>query len=73
MADEGVADLYPRLALTSEWDTAAAQSLVEAASGSVVDSNFERLRYNQKDDILNPFFHVIGDSSFNWQSVISAQ
>ena len=70
---EGEADLYPRLALTSEWDTAAAQAVVEAAGGTVVDSNFELLRYNQKDDILNPFFHVIGDSSFNWQSVINAQ
>ena len=67
------ADLYPRLALTSEWDTAAAQAVVEAAGGTVVDSNFELLRYNQKDDILNPFFHVIGDSSFNWQSVINAE
>ena len=26
---EGAADLYPRLALTSEWDTAAAQAVVE--------------------------------------------
>lgn len=70
MVAEGQADLYPRLALTSEWDTAAAQAVVEAAGGQVVDESFAPLRYNQKDDILNPFFHVIGDSNYNWPSLI---
>ncbi|MGD2054873.1 MAG: 3'(2'),5'-bisphosphate nucleotidase CysQ, partial [Gammaproteobacteria bacterium] len=32
---EGKADLYPRLGLTSEWDTAAAQCIVEQAGGHV--------------------------------------
>ncbi|MFA7386539.1 MAG: 3'(2'),5'-bisphosphate nucleotidase CysQ, partial [Thiohalobacteraceae bacterium] len=32
---EGAADIYPRLGLTSEWDTAAAQCVVEAAGGQV--------------------------------------
>lgn len=64
---EGSADLYPRLALTSEWDTAAAQAIVEAAGGVVVDTDFKVLRYNQKADILNPFFYVIGDIDFAWQ------
>ncbi len=70
MVAEGEADLYPRLALTSEWDTAAAQAVVEAAGGRVVDKSFALLRYNQKDDILNPFFHVIGDCDYDWQSLI---
>ncbi|AFU99790.1 3'(2'),5'-bisphosphate nucleotidase CysQ [Simiduia agarivorans] len=64
---DGSADLYPRLALTSEWDTAAAQAIVEAAGGAVVDTDFRVLRYNQKADILNPFFYVIGDIGFPWQ------
>ncbi len=34
---EGTADLYPRFGRTMEWDTAAAQALVEAAGGRVVD------------------------------------
>ncbi|MDZ7686309.1 MAG: 3'(2'),5'-bisphosphate nucleotidase CysQ [Gammaproteobacteria bacterium] len=34
----GEADLYPRLAPTSEWDTAAAHAIVQAAGGRVVDS-----------------------------------
>lgn len=67
---EGSADLYPRLALTSEWDTAAAQAVVEAAGGAVVDTDFKVLRYNQKDNILNPFFYVIGDISYPWQKYL---
>lgn len=68
---EGEADLYPRLAPTSEWDTAAAQAVVEAAGGLVVDSNFRLLRYNTKDDILNPFFYVIGDPGYDWRPLLN--
>lgn len=68
---EGKADLYPRLALTSEWDTAAAQAVVEAAGGIVVDEDLNILRYNTKADILNPFFYVIGDPEFNWNELLS--
>jgi 3'(2'), 5'-bisphosphate nucleotidase len=67
---EGEADLYPRLAPTSEWDTAAAHAVVEAAGGTVVDMNLMPLRYNQKEDILNPYFYVLGDTSFPWQDVL---
>jgi len=67
---EGEADLYPRLALTSEWDTAAAQAVVEAAGGKVIDADFNILRYNTKENILNPFFHVIGDPSFDWERLL---
>jgi len=70
---EGAADLYPRLALTCEWDTAAAQAVVEAAGGIVVDEQFNLLRYNQKDELLNPFFYVIGDQSFDWKSLLLAE
>jgi 3'(2'), 5'-bisphosphate nucleotidase len=67
---EGAADIYPRLALTSEWDTAAAQAVVEAAGGQVLTDKLEVMRYNTKDDILNPFFHVIGDPSFDWKTLL---
>ena len=59
MVAEGSADIYPRLAPTSEWDTAAAQAVVEGAGGSVKDLNNKRLIY-QKETILNPFFVVRG-------------
>src|SRR6266850_4759338 len=36
---EGGADIYPRLAPTSEWDVAAGHAIVTAAGGSITDSN----------------------------------
>jgi 3'(2'), 5'-bisphosphate nucleotidase len=59
MIAEGSADIYPRLAPTSEWDTAAAQAIVEGAGGSVQDLKNNRFIY-QKDNILNPHFIVRG-------------
>lgn len=58
---EGGADLYPRFGPTSEWDTAAGQAIVEAAGGAVVTTQLEPLRYNTKNNILNPDFYVLSD------------
>jgi 3'(2'), 5'-bisphosphate nucleotidase len=66
---EGKADIYPRLALTSEWDTAAAQAVLEAAGGVLVDTAFREYRYNTKENILNPFFFAIGDPDFKYQDI----
>lgn len=52
---EGLADVYPRLAPTCEWDTAAAQAVVEGAGGHVVDVQGAALRYG-KAEVLNPHF-----------------
>ena len=52
---EGHADVYPRLAPTCEWDTAAAQAVVEGAGGYVYDILGARLLYG-KSDVLNPCF-----------------
>ncbi|MFZ4722289.1 MAG: 3'(2'),5'-bisphosphate nucleotidase CysQ [Phycisphaerales bacterium] len=41
---EGAADCYPRIGPTAEWDTAAAQAVLEAAGGVVHDLRGERLR-----------------------------
>ena len=62
----GEADVYPRLGPTSEWDTAAAQAVVEAAGGQVVDLAGQRLLYNTKAEVLNPFFIVFGDPARDW-------
>ncbi|MCA1896273.1 3'(2'),5'-bisphosphate nucleotidase CysQ [Shewanella putrefaciens] len=54
---QGDADLYPRLGPTSEWDTAAAQAVLESAGGKVVRyGSDDALTYNQKSEILNPYF-----------------
>jgi 3'(2'), 5'-bisphosphate nucleotidase len=66
---EGKADLYPRLGLTSEWDTAAAQCIVEQAGGRVVTLDGEPLMYNTKDSLLNPHFMVYGDKSRDWVNI----
>ncbi len=63
---EGTADIYPRFGLTSEWDTAAAQAIVEEAGGMVVDTDYKRLEYNTKESLLNPEFLVIADKQFDW-------
>lgn len=57
---EGLADLYPRMGKTGEWDTAAAQVILEAVGGHVVDFDGEPLRYNQTSSLLNPEFIAIG-------------
>ncbi len=63
---EGQADLYPRIGLTSEWDTAAAQCVVEEAGGALTDLKGQRLLYNTKASVLNPYFLVFGDKSRAW-------
>ena len=64
---EGAADVYPRMGPTSEWDTAAAQAVVEVAGGGVVSAETgQPLRYNTRDSLLNPHFIVYGDASHDW-------
>jgi len=56
---EGKAHLYPRLGPTSEWDTAAAHAVVNAAGGKVINNETQMpLQYNTKDSLRNPHFIV---------------
>lgn len=57
---EGAADIYPRLAPTCEWDTAAAHAVLEGAGGAVVDLQGQPLVYG-KPDVLNPSFIATRD------------
>lgn len=52
---DGTADLYPRPGPTMEWDTAAAQCILEIAGGSVTDLHGNMMVYN-KPSLLNPGF-----------------
>lgn len=63
---EGEADLYLRYGPTSEWDTAAAQTIVEAAGGHVVTRELQPLIYNTKASIINSDFYVLGDAPGLW-------
>jgi 3'(2'), 5'-bisphosphate nucleotidase len=59
---EGVVDIYPRLAPTSEWDVAAGCAIVTAAGGKVTDPRGNSLRFGeQADGFLVPAFIAWGD------------
>lgn len=53
---EGAADCYPRLAPTSQWDTAAAQGVLEGAGGELLDCAGTPLTYEARETYLNPSF-----------------
>jgi 3'(2'), 5'-bisphosphate nucleotidase len=58
MVAEGNADVYPRLAPTMEWDTAAGHAIVKFAGKEIVQfENNQPLVYN-KESLLNPWFVV---------------
>jgi 3'(2'), 5'-bisphosphate nucleotidase len=62
---EGTADVYPRLGPTMEWDTAAAQCIVEEAGGRVIDARGEPLAYN-KPAMRNAWFIACGAGQTSW-------
>lgn len=64
---EGRMDVYPRFGPTSEWDTAAAQCVLEAAGGAVLTLDGQPLRYNHKESLLNPDFIALGDAGLPWR------
>ncbi|AZS51784.1 3'(2'),5'-bisphosphate nucleotidase [Entomomonas moraniae] len=66
---EGQADCYPRFAPTCQWDTAAAQGILEGAGGNVFNENGDTLSYEPRKDYLNPNFIALGDSN-TWQKPI---
>ncbi|MEO0898228.1 MAG: 3'(2'),5'-bisphosphate nucleotidase CysQ [Bacteroidota bacterium] len=56
----GEADIYPRLGPTMEWDTAAAQIVVEEAGGRVINHETDGPLVYNKENLLNPYFIVFG-------------
>ncbi|MBX2841262.1 MAG: 3'(2'),5'-bisphosphate nucleotidase CysQ [Flammeovirgaceae bacterium] len=60
---EGSAHIYPRIAPTMEWDTAASQIIVTEAGGEVLQfGKTEPVVYN-KENLLNPYFVAKGEES----------
>lgn len=60
MVASGEADVYPRFGPTMEWDTAAAQIVVEEAGGQVLHTDQKSAVTYNKENLLNPFFIVLG-------------
>lgn len=61
MVAEGKAALYPRLAPTMEWDTCAAQAILEEAGGKVINHETNSPLLYNKEVLLNPWFVAYGD------------
>ncbi|HEK1011626.1 TPA: 3'(2'),5'-bisphosphate nucleotidase CysQ, partial [Pseudomonas putida] len=66
---EGSADCYPRLAPTSQWDTAAAQGVVEGAGGEVINLDGQAFRYPPRESLLNPFFLAL-PAAAGWRQAL---
>ncbi|MEW6983655.1 3'(2'),5'-bisphosphate nucleotidase CysQ [Colwelliaceae bacterium 6471] len=67
---EGGADCYLRVGPTGEWDTGASHCILEQAGGSIIDSEFNPLSYNQRETLINPDFLVLGSQDFPWRNII---
>ena len=61
---EGAADLYPRFGDVSEWDTAAAHAVLNAAGGGVMTLSGAPLHYGtKKGDFIVPGFVAFGSEA----------
>lgn len=67
---EGRADIYARFGPTCEWDTAAAQIIVEEAGGRMMALDGSDLTYNRRESLLNPSFMVVGDGRHLWKGYL---
>jgi 3'(2'), 5'-bisphosphate nucleotidase len=61
---EGLGDVYPRFGPTMEWDTAAADAVLRAAGGVVLDTAGGPLNYGKFDlGLRNGSFIAWGDAT----------
>ncbi|TAL73158.1 MAG: 3'(2'),5'-bisphosphate nucleotidase [Rhodanobacter sp.] len=68
----GGADVYLRRGPTSEWDTGAAQCVLEEAGGAVLDLHGVPLRYDRGESLLNPEFIAVADATHDWPAKLRA-
>jgi 3'(2'), 5'-bisphosphate nucleotidase len=67
---EGGADCYLRIGPTGEWDTGASHCIIEQAGGSIIDSEFLPLTYNQREGLMNPDFMTLGSNNIPWNNIV---
>jgi 3'(2'), 5'-bisphosphate nucleotidase len=67
---EGLADVYPRLGPTSEWDTAAGHAVLLAAGGNVCTLDGGALCYNTRAELTNPHFIAYGPKDRDWLTFV---
>lgn len=68
---EGSADCFLRIGPTGEWDTGAAQVIIEQAGGQLISEHFKAVTYNRTASLDNPNFMVLGDPRVDWKKVFS--
>ncbi|PJG84927.1 3'(2'),5'-bisphosphate nucleotidase CysQ [Conservatibacter flavescens] len=66
---EGTSHCYVRLGNTGEWDTAAAEVILQEMGGGIFDPNFAPLTYNQRDTLINPHFVMTGCRQADWRQI----
>lgn len=69
---EGHADCYLRVGPTGEWDTGAAQIIIEEAGGQLRDMTLQPLSYNERETLINPDFIVMGAPALHWDKILNA-
>lgn len=67
---EGKADCYVRIGPTGEWDTGAAQIIIEEAGGQIMDLELQPLSYNERESLENPNFIVVGSPHLQWDRIL---
>lgn len=65
---EELADCYPRLGPTMEWDTGAGHCIARLAGARITELDGQELRYNHKESLLNPYF-VVARPDLQWQAI----
>ncbi|GGI89372.1 3'(2'),5'-bisphosphate nucleotidase CysQ [Shewanella gelidii] len=68
---EGKADCYVRVGPTGEWDTGAAQIIIEEAGGQLMDLQLQPLTYNERESLENPNFIVVGAPNLAWDRILT--
>ncbi|MEX1056169.1 MAG: inositol monophosphatase family protein, partial [Natronospirillum sp.] len=70
---QGKAHLYARLGPTSEWDTGAAQIILEEAGGLLLNAKTRQpLTYNTKESLINPWFVAVSGFDARWETAIAS-
>lgn len=64
------AHCYVRFGDTGEWDTAAAELILEEKGGGIFDFTGNPLIYNQRQSLVNPNFIMLGENSNLWQEIL---
>ncbi|HCD13605.1 inositol monophosphatase family protein, partial [Shewanella sp.] len=54
-----------------EWDTGAAQIIIEEAGGQLMDTELQPLTYNERESLENPNFIVVGSPNLEWDKILT--